>query len=450
MTLFGMTITRTKAAAPTLGPLATRTSWWPIIRESYAGAWQSNVTVSVESVVTFSTVYACVTLIASDIAKMRLRLVQNDDGIWTETENPAFSPVLRRPNHYQNRIQFMEWWVMSRLLNGNTYILKQRDKRGIVVALYILDPTRVTPLVTPEGEVYYQLTRDDLTGLKLDTVTVPAREIIHDRMCPVYHPLVGVSPIFACGLAAMQGLRIQNNSYKLFSNGSTPSGVLTAPGTISKETASRVKEKWETEFSGENVGKVAVLGDGLKYEPMTMTAVDAQLIDQLKWTSETVCSTFHVPPYMVSVGPPPNYNNIEALNQQYYAQALQSIVESIELCLDEGLEYPKPYGTEFDLDDLLRMDTATLIASEKSADGIKTPNESRRRLGLPPVTGGDTVYRQQQDYSIEAIHRRDQEAPAPSSLIPARTQTTDREDEGLDDEDVPKQLLDLVTKELAA
>jgi HK97 family phage portal protein len=247
---------------------------------------------------------------------------------------------------------------------------------------------------------------------------VPAREIIHDVMVPLYHPLCGVSPLTASGMAAMQGLKIQQNSTNFFANGSNPGGVLSAPGAIDPAAALRIKEYWDTGFSGEKAGKVAVLGDGLTYSAMTVNAVDSQLIEQLKWTSETVCSTLHTPPYMVGVGPPPTYTNIEALNQQYYAQCLQALIESLELCLDEGLELPRGYGTEFDLDDLLRMDTATLIKSEKEAGGLKTVNESRKRLGLVAVTGGDTVFRQQQDYSLEALNRRDEAQPAPSSVTP--------------------------------
>jgi len=118
------------------------------------------------------------------------------------------------------------------------------------------------------------------------------------------------------------------------------------------------------------------------------------------------------------VGGMPNYNNIQALDTQYYSNCLQEKLEKAETLLTEGLELPRPYGIEFDLDALLRMDTKTLIDSEKEATGIKTVNESRRRLNLPPVSGGDTVYRQQQDYSIEALNRRDQ-MPAPASTSPA-------------------------------
>jgi HK97 family phage portal protein len=310
-----------------------------------------------------------------------LRLVALDsDGIWTEVENPAYSPVLRRPNRYQNRIQFIESWVLSKLIHGNTYVLKQRDARNVVTALYILDPTRTRPLVAPDGAVFYALKKDNLSQLD-DDVIVPASEIIHDRMNCFFHPLVGISPIYACGLAALQGIKIQNNSTLFFANGSQPGGVLTAPGAISQETANRVKDKWETEFGGaSNFGKVAVLGDGLKYEPMMMKFIDAQLIDQLKWTGENVCTCFRVPAYMVGIGPPPNYNNIEALNAQYYAQGLQYLIEGIELNLDEGLELKKPFGTEFDLDDLLRMDSATMMSTIKEGVGsaVMTPKVAIR------------------------------------------------------------------------
>ena len=92
-----------------------------------------------------------------------------------------------------------------------------------------------------------------------------------------------------------QGQTIQSSSSKFFANGSHPGGVLTAPGKISPETADRLKSYWETNFSGVNAGRVAILGDGLKYEGMTVNAVDSQLIDQLKWTADTVCSCYHVP-----------------------------------------------------------------------------------------------------------------------------------------------------------
>ena len=434
MEVFGLEIRRARATAVKAGPLSqvseNRGGWWPIIRERFAGAWQRNQEWTTDTVLAYSAVYACITLIAQDVGKLRPKLVQKDaDGIWEETESAAFSPVLRKPNRYQNHIQFKEWWITSKLIHGNTYALKVRDGRRAVVSLYLLDPTRVKVLVSPDGSVFYELAQDNLSGLEETSVTVPASEIIHDRMNCLFHPLVGVSPIFACGTAANVGLKIQDTSAKLFSKGINPSGVLTAPHKITQDTADRLKEHWETKFSGDNAGAVAVLGEGLKWEAMRMTSVDAQLIEQLKWSAETVCSTFHVPPFKIGIGTIPQYANAaESLNQIYYSDCLQSHIESFELVMDEGLGLDEPkdgkqMGVELNLDALLRMDTGAQIKSLSEGIGgaLMTPNEARKKIDKKPLKGGDTVYLQQQNFSIAALDERDRNAPAPGTTGDRRT-----------------------------
>jgi HK97 family phage portal protein len=437
----------TKALGLTAAPVSSvggrRGGWWPVIREPFTGAWQQNMEISAETSLTYSAVFACVTLIASDIAKLGLRLVEvDDDGIWTETTNPAFSPVLRKPNGYQNRIKFIEQWMTSKLIHGNTYVLNQRDNRGVVVALYVLDPTRVTPMIATTGEVFYELKRDDLVGVGLDTagqpldrIVVPAREIIHDKMVTLYHPLVGVSPIHACGVAASQGLSIQNNSAAFFKNGSQPSGILTTPQDLTDEQAADVKAKWQAGYTGDNVGQVALLSHGLTYEQMAVNAADAQLIEQLQWTATTVCSCFHIQPYMISIGDPPPYANIEPLTIQYYSQCLQEKIENLELCLDEGLELPKPYGTEFDLDDLMRMDSVSKNQAAATAinSGGMTIDEARKKyFDLGPVLGGDTPYLQQQYWPLAQLATRPvpalPAAPAPAVVVDDEPATPDELD----------------------
>lgn len=414
MRILGLTITREKAA---LSQPDTRGGWLSVVRESFAGAWQRNVEINQQAVLSFHAVFSCMTLIASDIAKLRVKLVaQDSDGIWTETSSASFSPVLRKPNAFQTRIQFFETWMLSKLSRGNTYVLKGRDNRGVVTSLHVLDPSRVKPLVTPDGNVYYELAADNMAGLQETNVLVPASEIIHDRFNCLFHPLVGVSPIFAGGLAATQGLSIQTNSANLFGNASRPGGILTAPGRIEKETADRLKEAWDEGYTGKNIGKVAVLGDGLKYEGLSIDPVDAQLVEQLKWTAEVVCSTFHVPSFMVGVGQEPSAGGVQDRTLRYYTQCLQSHIEAAELCLDEGLGIGAgvttngaTYGVEFDLDNLLRMDAATQMDVLEKSRSVMTLDERRRKLDLKPIIGGATVYLQQQDHSIEAIAARDKQ-----------------------------------------
>ncbi|MDP3492880.1 MAG: phage portal protein [Hyphomonadaceae bacterium] len=415
MRLLGFEITRQKAALPTgLSSVDSSRGWWPMIREPFTGAWQRNLEVRVETAVSNPVLFRCISLISGDIAKMRCRLVTQDEhGIWSESDNPAFSPVLRKPNRYQNRIQFFQTWMQSKLTFGNAYVLKARDNRQVVTALYVLDPNQVRPMVGADGSIWYQLNGDNLSGLQEATV-VPASEIIHDRWNTLFHPLCGLSPIYACGLAAIQGSAIQKNSTSFFQNGAQPGGILTHPDFIDEDVAKEYADRWKAKYGGDNQGSIAVLGNGLEYKPIAVNSVDSQLIEQLKWTGEAICGAFGVPAYMAGVGTAPLNNNVQTLAELYYSQCVQIHIESVELCLDDGLgvgigtkKDGVTYGVEFDLDDLLRMDSASQMEALDKGKNILTPNEARLKLNLPPKTGGDAVLRQQQDYSIEALAKRD-------------------------------------------
>jgi len=400
-----------------------------VIRESFSGAWQRGVECDArDGLLAFSAVYACISRIASDIAKLPLALVEAaPDGTWPlAVSTSPFWGVLRKPNRYQTRIQFLTVWIVSKMIYGNTYVWKERDARGIVVNLYVLDARRVHALVASDGSVYYQLRMDPLSGLQ-DGLTVPASEIIHDLMNPLFHPLVGIAPIYACAASATQGNRIQANSATFFQNMSRPSGVLTAPGTIDDVTAKRLKETAETAISGQNIGRLLVAGDGLKYEAMTIPALQAQLIEQLAWTVEDVARAFSVPLYKINAGPNLHNNNVDTLNEQYYSGCLQILMESIELLLDEGCALPVGYRTQFDLSGLLRMDTTARYEAWNKAvqGGWMSPDEARQRENMSPVPGGDTPYMQQQNWALSQLAKRDilapPSTPAPQTGLPGET-----------------------------
>jgi HK97 family phage portal protein len=419
MRIFGLEITRTKAQAGAVSTVDSGRGWFSLIREPWGGAWQSSVSInSPKDILAFSAVFSCTTGIAADLGKLRPRVVQErEDGTYLEV--PSTSPLaapLFRPNHFQNIVQFVTLWAVTKLLWGNVYGLKERDARGMVRAIYILDPQRVTPLITEQGDVYYQIDSDNLSRVA-DRITVPASEIIHDRMVTLWHPLVGVSPIYACGMTATMGNKIQANSAGFFGNASMPSGMLTAPGTISSETAARLKTEWEQNYSGKNIGRVAIAGDALEYKPFTMPAVDSQLIEQLQWTVADVARAYHYPMHKLG-GDVPSGATVEALNLQYYADCLQTLIEQAEACFTDGLGLPRGYEVEFDLEGLIRMDGAAKAESEERLvkGGIKSPNEARACFNLPPVPGGASPYLQQQNFSLEALAKRDaQEDPFKTS-----------------------------------
>lgn len=388
-------------------------------------AWQKDLILDRDSILANWALFSCMTLIAGDIGKCNLRYVERNGQIWQETETG--NAVLRRPNHYQTRQQFMEAWILSKLSWGNTYVLKQRDNRGAVVAEYILDPNRVQPLVSELGDVFYRLQRDDLSQVQGDFAAVPASEIIHDRFNCLFHPLVGLSPIFASGIAATQGIKIQTNSSKFFENMSRPSGILSAPGSISQDTADRLKASWETNYGGDKIGRVAVLGDDLKYQALGVNAEDAQMVEQLKLSAETICSTFHVPAFKIGAGTIPAGQKVEDLNQIYYADCLHTLMDAVATLQTEALVTSPRTAVRFDLDDLLKMDSQTQINVIKLGidAGVLAPNEGRRRLNLPDVEGGDSPMLQQQNWSLEQLANRGA-IPDSSSVEPPPVDNTDK------------------------
>lgn len=431
MQLFGFTITRQKALS--LPPVTTTGGWFSIVREPYTGAWQKNDELRPENVLANPTIFRCYDLITTDIGKTPLLFVRHDaNGVWTETTSPAFSPVLRRPNRYQTAQQFFEAWVGSKLLYGNTYVYKERDARGIVKALYVLDPGKVRPLIAPDGAVYYETSRAELAGLLTDKPVIEASEIIHDRWNCLFHPLVGVSPLYACGGAALQALKIQDNSTAFFANSSLPTGIITMPGSPSEDQKTRLKEDWKTNHGGMNRGGTGFLSGGATFQAITQSAQDSQLTEQARQLANTIAGVWGVPISMVDASQQPPYANSEASQLQYRSQCLQTLMTAIENLLDAGLELPEPYGTEFDIDALIWMDTATRTKAAQDAigSGAMAPNEARQKyFGLGPVPGGDSPYLQQQYYSLEALAARDAAAPSSTAVAPPADPILDPEDD---------------------
>lgn len=414
-----------RLAIKTLFPVDDSRGWIPVFQESFIGAFQTDDPIALGDALAHPTVYACVTQIASDVGKLRLHMTKSKGGIWVETSTP---PVLVRPNKFQTRQKFIESWLISKLTYGNTYVLKVRSRSGDVIMLYVLDPQKVEPLVSESGDVFYRLKQDSLTTVSKDIDAVPASEIIHDTMECLFHPLVGVPPLYAASLATSQGLAMQKNSARFFQNNAQPGGILSAPGQIKDETAERIKTAWATKYTDENVGKIAVLGDDLKYQPLAVNATDSAMVDQLNWSDEKICSTYKVPPYKVHVGKPPTYQESETLDRKYFSDCLQRLIVSIETLLDEGLTLSRGLGTAFSLEDLLRMDISLKMktASEGVKGGVMAPNEGRKWFNWAPVKGGDTPYLQQQNYSLAALNERDKANPlvvAPPSEPPEMDET---------------------------
>jgi HK97 family phage portal protein len=412
------------------------------VHEPYAGAWQHNRECVGQNGI-FSAVYACITTISSDIAKLPPRIrKQNADGSSEFYDQHPASRVLWTPNAYQTHVDFWGQFMASCLFTGNTYAYLVRDARNVISAMHLLDPRCVRPMLGPDGSIWYRTSQTQIVDA-IQSEYIPARDILHHRLLCLTHPLVGVSPLFAAGYSAQTGQVIQANSLSFFSNMSRASGVLTTPDKLNDAQLTRIKTEWEQNFKAGSIGRAAVLSAGLKWEPLSINAADAQLIEQLRWSVEDVARCFRVPMYMISDAAKISYKNSEQLARNYYAQTLQYHLESIEARIESAFGFGGAIYCEFDLDSLLRMELDVRMTAYKEgiSAGVLTINEARKREQLPPMDGGDEPLVQMQYIPLSRCGEQldkamtlAQTAPPPDEDAPDDEEVDTEEEPGVDTE----------------
>lgn len=413
-----------------------------VVREPHAGAWQEgadNKTLSSsKSALSNSAVFAAIKVISSDVAKLPLRILRRREGGGRELHKKSpYWKLCRKPNRHQTSLQFFQQWLSSKLYSGNAYILLKRDARNVVTEMFVLDPRTVEPMVTQEGDVWYRVQNDPFVRVA-EPIYIPEMDILHDREVCLFHPLVGVSPLFAAGVSAMMGNTIAANSETFFKNMSRASGVLSAPGVIDPVTAARLKTEWDKNYSsGPGFGQIAVLGSGLEWKPLTINAVDAQLIDQLRWTVEDIARVYRLPGFMIGELAKTNYRNSEQLARTYYNGCLSYYIGCIQQCLHRSLDLDEDTEAEFDLRPLFSMETDVRYEAHQKAlqSGVKSINEVRDEEDLPPVKGGEEPRVQAQYLPLSLVNGEGVNVPG----VPADTPDPPDDDE-VDDENDDKGL----------
>lgn len=449
---------RVKSFLPTISrdyaPVGSQPFGWAYsggaVAEPFAGAWQQGVHAASSAgpdIFANSSVYSCINIISSDIARMPvqvLRVNPKTNVRELHTQHPAYG-LFRNPNSNQTSLQFIQQYVTSKLTCGNTYVLLLRDARGVANEMYVLDPRKVQVLLTEKGDVYYRLGRDPLAGIE-DSFTVAATEIVHDRAVTLWHPLIGVGPLFAAGVSAMLSGRIQINAERFFANMSRPSGYLFAPGKIDEKIARRLQTEWEQNYSGKGLGKIAVLTNGLDFKPMNLTAVESETAALLRMTAEEIARVYRVPPFKLGDPSKMTYRNNEQMARDYFNNCLSYHLESFEQCFEKALQLRNGVEIEFDASAMFRLDAESRYTAHKDAlnAGWKSVNEVRAEEDLPPVVGGEEPRVQMQYVPLSQVDALTAAAnggsakPAKESATPIDppVNADDEKDQGLSDEDV--------------
>ena len=363
---------------------------------------------------TFPAVYASIDIISSDIARLPMRHWR-DDGISRKEVLDSWPVgVLDQPNAYQTGFDLIKMLVTSQLYRGNGYLFPHRNRRYQIDELHCIFPDYVQ-IYRAGVDYFYQVTANPLA--EIDTTRmVPPREMMHHRMLTFNDPLYGVTPMVAAAVSSSAGLAILHQSDRFFNRMARPSGILQTARALDRQKAEQIKDRWQRFYAGaEGAGDVAVLEEGLEWKPLTMTAVDAQLIDQLRYSVEDVARVYRVPLFMLGDLTKVSYNSSEQLSRVYVNGCLSAHLKSIEWRLSQffGMDTRREY-LEFDTDQIFRgeFQARTEALARSIQGGLRTPNEARRVEGLNPVAGGDVTFMQQQMVPVSMLAGRSDLNPA--------------------------------------
>lgn len=365
----------------------------------YLGGSSSGKLVTERSAMQMTAVYACVRILSETIAELPLHLYRYKEGGGKEkaTGHPLYLLLHDEPNPEMSSFVFRETLMTHLLLWGNAYAQIIRNGKGQVIALYPLMPNKMTVNRDTNGQLYYQYQRssDEAHTMKGSMVILQPSDVLHIPGLG-FDGLVGYSPIAMAKNAIGLAISAEEYGSKFFANGAAPSGVLEHPGTI--KDPSKVRESWQQTFGGSaNSNKIAVLEEGMKYTPISISPEQAQFLETRKFQINEIARIFRVPPHMVGDLEKSSFSNIEQQSLEFVKYTLDPWVIRWEQSIQRRLLTPdekKSYFVKFNVEGLLRGDYASRMNGYATArqNGWMSANDIRELENLdriPAEQGGD-------------------------------------------------------------
>lgn len=351
------------------------------------------------SAMQMTAVYSCVRILSEAIASLPLHLYRYTDSGGKEkaTDSPLCFLLHDEPNPEMTSFVFRGTLMTHLLLWGNAYAQIIRNGKGEVTALYPLMPDRMTVDRDGNGRLYYEyiVSNDDAPINKKSTVRLPPFDVLHIPGLG-FDGLVGYSPIAMAKNAIGMSIACEEYGSKFFANGAAPSGVLEHPGTI--KDPSRVRESLTQTFDGSaNSHKVAVLEEGMKYTPISISPEQAQFLETRKFQIDEIARIFRVPPHMVGDLEKSSLSNIEQQSLEFVKYTLDPWVSRWEQNFVRSLlttDEKKKYFIKFNVDGLLRGDYQSRMNGYATArqNGWMSANDIRELENLDRTSseeGGD-------------------------------------------------------------
>lgn len=362
----------------------------------FFGGSTAGKNVTERSSMQMTAVYSCVRVLAEAVAGLPLHLYKYTDsgGKDKALEHPLYFLLHDEPNPEMTSFVFMETLMTHLLLWGNAYAQLIRNGRGEVVGIYPLMPNRVSVNRDDKGNIYYKYLRglEDAHLNKENEVILLHSEVLHIPGLG-FDGLVGYSPIAMAKNAIGMAIACEEYGAKFFANGATPGGILEHPGVV--KDPERVRASWNSAFGGSaNANKVAVLEEGMKYTPISISPNEAQFLETRKFQINEIARIFRVPPHMVGDLEKSSFSNIEQQSLEFVKYTLepwlirweQSLVRSLILPGDKG-----KYFIKFNVDGLLRGDYESRMNGYATArqNGWMSANDIRALENLDQISEED-------------------------------------------------------------
>lgn len=365
----------------------------------FMGSAASGKHVNERTSMQMTAVYSCVRILSEAVASLPLNVYRYTDSGGKEKaiDHTLYRLLHDEPNPEMSSFIFRETLMTHLLLWGNAYAQIIRNGKGEVVALYPLMPDRMTVDRDRNGRLYYKYTKsnDDAPTMENGSVYLDPSDVLHVPGLG-FDGLVGYSPIAMAKNAIGLAIAAEEYGSKFYANGAAPSGVLEHPGTL--KDPERVRNSWNSTFGGSsNSHKVAVLEEGMKYTPISISPNEAQFLETRKFQINEIARIFRVPPHMVGDLEKSSFSNIEQQSLEFVKYTLDPWVIRWEQALYRSLlteEEKKELFFKFNVEGLLRGDYASRMNGYATArqNGWMSANDIRELEDLdriPEELGGD-------------------------------------------------------------
>lgn len=343
-------------------------------------------------------VMACVSILSEDVAKLPVHVYRRDaGGAKIIQENHPLERLLRKPNGWQNRFEFIEQMQAALLLRGNAYAVILRDARGVPTELVPINPDQVT-VYEAKDHIFYTVARSGVhqaSVLSHMPVMIAAEDMFHLRWLSS-NGLVGLSRIALAREAIALSLAQQEQAARLAGNGARPAGGLMTDKKLSEDVYKRLAADFQQAYGGlNNTGRTVILEEGMKWMPFGMTSADAEFLASRKFQVEEIARLYRIPPHKLGITDRAVAAGAAVADQEYMNNVVSSYVERWEAKLDETFDLSSQgLFTEFDVSRFLRADITARYGAYRTGivGSFLTPNEARRAEGLPDMEGGDVLF----------------------------------------------------------